>query len=281
MHTSDKYGPPGQRVIVITGASSGIGKALAGQLAGRGERVYALARSLPDQTGPELPDGSPMTLKLDVTDAQAARTVLDQIIAREQRIDVLILAAGFGLAGAVEAMTPEEAACQMATNFLGASHVLPPVLACMRQQHQGLVVQLGSVAGFLPIPFQACYSASKAAVAALVQAMANEVRPYGIRCLLVQPGDTQMGFTAARMVSPATAALPYADRCSRSVARMATDEQNGMTAEKVARLIIRKIDRRHPPLVYTPGVLYKTAAVLNRLLPVSWVNAILYLMYAK
>ncbi len=169
----------------------------------------------------------------------------------------------------------------MATNFLGVCNLLPPVLEQMRRQGAGLIVQLGSVAGFLPIPFQACYSASKAAVAALMQALANEVRPFGIHCMLVQPGDTKTGFTTARVVSAANDQLPYADRCRRSIERMASDEQNGMPADQMARLIIRRIDRPRPPLVYTPGLLYKTAALLNRLLPRGWVNAILYRMYAR
>jgi short-subunit dehydrogenase len=178
-------------------------------------------------------------------------------------------------------MTPQEASDQMATNYLGVCNMLPPVLAQMRQQGSGLIVQLGSVAGFLPIPFQACYSASKAAVAALIQALANEVRPYGIRCLLVQPGDTRTGFTDARVISQDNDLLPYAARCRRSIARMAADEQNGMPAAKMARLIIRRIDQRRPPQIYTPGLLYKVAALLNRLLPRRLVNAILYLMYAS
>ncbi|MDW7659775.1 MAG: SDR family NAD(P)-dependent oxidoreductase, partial [Bacillota bacterium] len=221
------------RVVVITGASSGIGKALAGQMAMRGDHVYALARSLPDQFGQTAVPGNLRTMKLDVTDAEAARAVIARVVAEEQRIDVLIQAAGFGLAGAVEAMTSQEAAAQMATNYLGVCNMLPPVLARMRQQGSGLIVQLGSVAGFLPIPFQACYSASKAAVAALTQALANEVKPYGIRCLLVQPGDTQTGFTDARIISKDNDLLPYAARCRRSVERMAADEQNGMPAEKM------------------------------------------------
>jgi short-subunit dehydrogenase len=272
--------PPG-RVVVITGASSGIGKELAAQMAARGDRVYALARSLPDEIGHTDGPGCLRTLELDVTEAAAVQGAAALIIRLEQRIDVLIQAAGFGLAGAVEAMTPQEASDQMATNYLGVCNMLPPVLAQMRQQGSGLIVQLGSVAGFLPIPFQACYSASKAAVAALIQALANEVRPYGIRCLLVQPGDTRTGFTDARVISQDNDLLPYAARCRRSIARMAADEQNGMPAAKMARLIIRRIDQRRPPQIYTPGLLYKVAALLNRLLPRRLVNAILYLMYAS
>jgi|LSQX01.2.fsa_nt_gb short-subunit dehydrogenase len=269
------------RVVIITGASSGIGKALAEQLAASGCRVYALARSLMDDFSGQQEDGGCLcSAPLDVTDAVAANKMVGRIMQHEQRVDVLIQAAGYGLAGSVEATEAFDAASQIQTNFTGSCTLLPSVLAVMRRQKAGLVVQLGSVAGFLPIPFQAIYSASKAAVAALMMALANEVKPYGIRCMLVQPGDTRTGFTAARVCSPADEYLPYADRARRSIARMSADEEKGMAAEKMASLIIRRINRRKPPLVYTPGLLYKTAALLRKLLPMRLVNAILYRMYA-
>lgn len=264
-----------KRVFLITGASSGIGLALARQLAARGDTVYAVARR-----GIKA-EANLYSLNMDVTCPEQVNEVVSQVIARAGRIDVLVQAAGFGLAGAVEAMLPQEAREQMATNYLGVCHVLGPILAQMRSQGQGLVVHLGSVAGFLPLPFQACYSASKAALAALTLALASEVKPYGIKCLLVQPGDTRTGFTKARVFSAATWDLPYAERCRRSVERMAADENAGMSQEKMAQLIIRRLDRSRPPLVYTPGVLYKFAAFLARVLPARLVNGIMYQLYAK
>lgn len=264
-----------KRVYVITGASSGIGLALAQQLAGRGETVYALARRTISDTK------NLVSLTLDVNDPEQVQRVIKEIISRSGRIDVLVQAAGFGLAGAVEAMLPAEAENQMATNFLGVCHLLGPVLAQMRSQKAGLLVHLGSVAGFLPLPFQACYSASKAALSALTLALANEVKPYGIKCLLVQPGDTQTGFTKARVFSEATWDLPYAERCRRSIERMAADENAGMSQEKMASLIIRRMDRRRTPLVYTPGLFYKLADLMHRLLPTRLVNGIMYRLYAS
>lgn len=271
------------RVVVITGASSGIGLEMARQFAAGGDRVYALARRLPDTgNGPAaLAAGDWFNMPLDVTDAEAAHQAVARIVAREGRIDILVQAAGYGLAGSVEAMTPADAAGQIGTNFLGACHLLGPVLACMRARKSGLIIQLGSVAGLLPIPFQACYSASKAALAALTMALANEVRPHGIRCMLVQPGDTRTGFTEARVLSAADATLPYAERCQRSITRMAADEQKGMPADRMAGLIIRQANRNRPPLVYTPGMFYKLAALLSRVLPRRWVMAVIYALYAR
>lgn len=270
---------PKQRVIVITGASSGIGKAIAEQLSEQGDRVYALARSLTDNESDS--ESNMQSRQLDVRDPDAVNRVLSAIIQLEKRIDILILAAGFGLAGAVEAMTPDEAQSQMATNFLGVCHVLSPVLRQMREQKSGSVIQIGSVAGFLPIPYQACYSASKAAVSALMKATANEMKPHGIQCMVVQPGDTRTGFTDARVISPATANLPDADRCLRSIERMAADERKGLSADQMAQLIIRRLNRRKIPIQYTPGCLYRLAWFLNRLLPVRVIQRILYEMYAR
>jgi short-subunit dehydrogenase len=271
------------RVVVITGASSGIGKALAEQLSQGGDRVYALARSLPDTLAEPAarPAGSYATARVDVTDAPAVQHVIDRIVAREARIDILVLAAGSGLAGAVEDTAPDEAEWQIKINYLGSAFCLPPVLAQMRAQRSGLIVQLGSVAGFMPIPFQAHYSASKAALAALIRALANEVRPWGVRCLLVQPGDTRTGFTRSRIMSRASAGSDYASRCSRSVARMAKDEMNGMSAERMAGLIRRRISRRRIPLVYTPGLFYQAIGLIQRFLPAGLINRALYALYGR
>ncbi|MEA4888322.1 MAG: SDR family NAD(P)-dependent oxidoreductase [Clostridiaceae bacterium] len=275
------------KVVLITGASSGIGKALAEQMSRSGGRIYELARSLPDYFSDPAQEcvteqqGCRRPVCLDVTDAEAVKTVIEKIIQTENRIDLFVQAAGYGLAGAVEDTSPDEAQAQMMTNFLGSVFPLAPVLAQMRRQHAGLVVQIGSVAGFLPIPFQAFYSASKAAIAALFQAMANEVRPYGIRCLIVQPGDTKTGFTQSRIMSRLSAQSVYTNRCGRSIEKMADDEQNGMAPERIARLIIRQINKRRPPLFYTPGLTFKAAAFARRFLPMKFINCILYRMYAQ
>ncbi|HBP37965.1 MAG TPA: short-chain dehydrogenase [Clostridiales bacterium] len=273
-------------VALVTGASSGIGRALADELARLNYRVYAAARSLPDYFADPAAEtvsgsGSLRPIRLDVTDEAAVREAFNQIIAAEGRLDCLIEAAGYGLAGSVEDTASSEARSQLETNFFGAIHILPQALAQMRRQKHGIIVFLGSVAGFLPIPFQAYYSASKAALTALSLALAEEVRPWGIRCLLVQPGDTQTGFTHSRVMAQAAGQTDYADRCGRSINRMAADEMRGTPAEVTARLVARQMLRRRPPLVYTPGGLYKLASVLIRILPLGLSRRIIGLMYAR
>lgn len=279
-------GTSDSKVIVITGASSGIGKAMADQLSKQGHFVYALARRLPDGlANPEkihfFKPGMLCPVQLDVTNPVAAQRIVRQIIERENRIDILVQAAGFGLAGAVEDASPEEMEAQIDTNLFGSCYLLNPVLTQMRLQHAGMIVQLSSVASFMPLPFQAFYSASKAAVTSLMLALANEVRPFGIQVMVVQPGDTQTGFTDSRMMSAVSHRSSYAERSQRSVGKMAADEQKGMSSARMASLIIRKMLRKRAPLIYIPGLFYKAAAVVQRLLPIRLVNSLLYFLYAR
>jgi short-subunit dehydrogenase len=273
-------------VAVVTGASSGIGKAVADELAGRGMHVYAIARSLPDyfqDSGTHQAKGSGFIrpVKVDVTDPAAMHSAIDRIIQTEGKLDCLFQAAGYGIAGAVEDTSPGEAEQQMKTNFLGSAYALAPVLRQMRGQRRGMIVQVGSVAGALPVPFQAYYSASKAALAALTLALGDEVRPWGIRCLLVQPGDTRTGFTLARILAEAASQSEYQEICSPSISKMEKDETNGMLPETVARRIVRCMCRRNPPIVYTPGFFNKAVTFLAPKFPIRLVRWVEALMYAK
>lgn len=267
-----------QKVILVTGASSGLGREIARQMHNKGHIVYAAARSLTDGSS----DKNYYTCKLDVTDETASSAVLDKIISREGKLDILVLAAGFGLAGAVEDTSIEEAKNQLETNFFGAMTLLPITIASMRHNKGGTIVFLGSVAGVLPIPFQAYYSAGKAALTAFSLALADELKPFGISCLLVQPGDTRTGFTGSRIFSEKSGqSSAYYDRCRKSIERMAQDEENGMTAAKTASMIVARILRKRPPLIYTPGFKYNVFLFLNRLLPIRIVRLVVRLLYAS
>jgi short-subunit dehydrogenase len=249
--------------------------------------VYSLARSLPDffndpghhQT---FDSGFIRPICIDVNDEPALLDVLNKIVATEGRLDCLVQAAGFGIAGSVEDTSAQEARLQMKTNFFGAMHALPITIGQMRRQRRGLIVQIGSVAGALPIPFQAYYSASKAALSAITLALANEVEPWGIHCMLVQPGDTRTGFTKARVMAGQAdaAASAYAERCKRSIDKMAADEKNGMPPETVARQIVRRMKRQRPPLVFTPGLTYKVLLFMTRIVPLRLIRRVIALMYA-
>ena len=182
-------------VAVITGGSSGIGLNAARALRDRGLNVYELSRRA------ENAEPGVTHLQADVTDETQVNAAVAEILRREGRIDILINNAGFGISGAIEFTPPQEARRQFDVNFFGMVNMNHAVLPVMRQQGGGRIVNMSSVAAPIAIPFQAYYSASKAAVRTYTLALASEVRPFGIEVCVIMPGDIATGFTAARRKS--------------------------------------------------------------------------------
>lgn len=261
------------RVCVITGGTSGIGLCTAQAMANQGYTVYELSRRAQGIPGFH-------HLVADVTDAQSLSEAVQTILQKEGHIDVLINNAGFGISGAVEFTTIEEAQHQLDVNFFGMVRMNLQVLPVMRKQGYGKIINLSSVAGAIPIPFQTYYSVSKASINAYTMTLANEVRPFGIQVCCIQPGDIRTGFTAAREKNPQGDDI-YSGRISRSVAGMEHDEQTGMRPETAGAYIARIATRQRLRPVYTIGLKYQIFCVLAKLLPSAWLNALVGLLYAK
>ena len=166
---------------------------------------------------------------------------------------------------------------QFAVNFFGAASVVRHALPHLRAS-RGAVVNVSSAAAVFAIPFQAYYSASKAALNALTLALRSEVGRFGVRVSAVMPGDVKTGFTAARRHVHAGDAV-YGEAVARSVARMERDETNGMPPEAVARAIVRQAQKRRPKPVKVVGVSYQCMAAVQKLLPVRLVNALVGKIY--
>ena len=216
----------------------------------------------------------------DVTKPETIRAAVDAVLEKEGRIDILVNNAGFGISGAIEFTTPEEARKQMDVNFFGMVNVCAAVLPHMRAAGAGRIVNLSSVAAPIAIPFQAFYSASKAAINAYSQALANEVRPYGVTVCAVMPGDIRTGFTAARE-KQARGDEAYGGRIARSVAKMEHDEQTGMDPAKAGAYIAGLALRRSVKPLYAIRADYKFFVMLSRLLPVRTLSWLVYQLYAK
>lgn len=259
---------------MVTGASSGIGKATAQRLMEAGYIVYGVSRR-PEQWG-EL-----RCIAADVCDREAVKQAVERIVKEEGRIDLLISNAGFGISGAIEETSLADAKRQLEVNFFGFFNCAKQVLPYMRAQKSGCIAAVSSVAGALAIPFQAFYSASKAAINSLVLSLANEVRPFGIRVLAILPGDVRTGFTAAREKATAESGSPYGERMERSVAGMERDEQGGMTPDYVAKRIVRAVERRHPRPFYTVGGKYRIFTFLGKVLPAKLCNWVVGKLYAS
>lgn len=260
------------RTVAITGASSGIGLAAAELFLNKGDRVYGLSRR-------PCPVDGVISIPVDITDEAAVAVAISDIVSETGGLDVLVCNAGFGISGAVEFTDMAEAKRQFDVNFFGAAACMKAALTPMREKRRGCIIITSSVAGVLPIPFQAYYSATKAALDALVLAAANEVRPYGIKICAVLPGDIRTGFTDARAKddggSEAYGAL------TRSVATMERDEKNGMPPSAIAKRMYALSQKKHPKPLSSVGVKYKLFCTLSKALPTRLTNLIVGMLYAK
>ncbi len=261
------------KVAVVTGGSSGIGLETVKALTNMGCTVYELSRR-------DIKIDGANHVSADVSDDTSVVSAISRIISEAGHIDILVNNAGFGISGAVEFTTAEDAKRLFDVNFFGSVRVTNAVLPHMRKNGGGRIVNTSSVAAIVPIPFQAFYSASKAAVNSYTMALANEVSEFGIRVSAVMPGDIKTGFTAARDKIVIGDDI-YSGRIERSVSRMEKDEQSGMSPEIAGKFIASvAMNKRNKPL-YTIGFGYKCISLLVKLLPASLMNEIVKLMYAK
>ncbi len=260
------------KVAVISGASSGIGRALVAEMKQKGYQVYDLSRS-----GASGADA--IHIKTDVTDENAVKEAFLKISAREGHIDRLILSAGYGISGAAEFTDSADALRQMQVNFHGVHLCIKYAMPLLRAG-KGRIVGVSSAAAVFPIPFQSFYSASKAAVNSFLLALRNEVKCFGVDVTCVMPGDVATGFTDARKKEYAGEEV-YGGRIAPSVAVMEKDEKGGMHPEYVARVIAKICEKRHTRPLYTIGISYKFLMVLGKLIGKTLVNTVLGILYIK
>ena len=248
--------------MLVTGASAGIGKACADQLYAAGWTVTGASRR-------GTTSGGWTPLVMDVDDDASVRDGVAGLLAAVGRIDALVAAAGWGLAGAVESSSIEEAKAQLETNFWGCVRVVQQVLPAMRAQRSGRIVLISSIGGVLGVPFQAFYSASKFALEGLGEALAYEVAPFGVQVTLVQPGNVRTDFTASRRMAEASEHDPvYAAALKKAVGLMEHDEANGVPAGDVAAAVRRILRSPRPPRRVSVGKAgERVGLIAKRVLP--------------
>jgi NAD(P)-dependent dehydrogenase (short-subunit alcohol dehydrogenase family) len=252
------------RVVLITGASSGIGQACARHLAGRRYQVFGTSRR--PQAGPEEPFEM---IPMDVTDEDSVRQGVATVLSRAGRLDAVVNNAGFGFGGALEDTSIEEARELFETNFFGMLRVCRAALPHMRERRAGTIVNVSSLAGLIAQPFVGMYCATKFATEGITEALRMEVRPFGIHVVLIEPGDTRTAFTANRRPTQASqAASPYADNKQRTLAVIEHDEETGSCPEAIARLLERILRARSPRLRYpVASASQRFAAAARKLMP--------------
>ncbi len=269
------------KVVLITGASAGIGLSAAQQLMNKGVKVYAASRRGGISQKAESGDGEIIHVKLDVNNEENIATVLAQILAENKKLDAVVSNAGNGIAGAIEDTSSEEVKYQFETNFFGSVKIIQACIPIFRNQGYGKIIATSSVAAIVPIPFQAFYSAGKSALLVFMQALAIELKPFGIQCCSILPGDTKTEFTSARKYTLASQSSQsvYANKMKISVGKMEKDEQNGVDASKVARKIVNQIFKTKMKVSVVPGIDYKLICFLFNRLPANlrlWVVGLIY-----
>lgn len=260
-----------QQVAIVTGGTSGIGLAAAQALNFVGYTVYTFSRR---GKGPE----GMYHLAVDVTDEAAVASAVAQVADRHGRLDLVVNCVGFGISGAIEFTDTADAIRLFDADFFGMVRVNRAALAYLRRS-KGRILNVSSVAAPVAIPFQAYYSAAKAAVNSYSLALANEVRPFGVTVAAVMPGDIATGFTAAREKS-ALGDDVYGGRIGRSVHKMEEDEVHGMRPEAAGAYLCHLAQVRRLKGLYAIGFTYKFFCLLAKVLPVRVLNWLVYRLYA-
>ncbi len=256
-----RLGPQRRRVVVVTGASSGIGAATAVLLAARGHTVAGVSRRGDSPPGV---DGA----RIDVDDDESVRAGIAAIIAEHGRLDVVVNAAGYGLSGPVETTPLGDARDQFETNFWGTVRVTREALPALRAAGRGLIVNVSSLAGVFALPFQAYYTASKFALEGWSESLAYEVAPFGVDVTLVEPGNISSGFSDGRRESGGSGAGSYDEAYRRAIDIMVSDERDAVGPEVVAETIGAVVTARRPPRRVTSGSRGERSTVLlRRVLP--------------
>ncbi len=236
------------KVILVTGASSGIGRATAQLAAQAGHIVYGTSRKLEMATLP----GNVKPLQLDIRDNDSVIRAIDTVHSEVGRIDVLVNNAGITLFGAVEEITIDEAKALFETNLFGLMRTTHAVLPRMRERGSGHIINVGSIAGFLPTPFETMYGASKYAIEGYSESLSYEVGPFGIFVSIIQPGfvrtSMDKNYTEARERLAA-----YTDIRAQAMETANTATRKGADPEKVARVILRAANSKRPKLRYLVG----------------------------
>ena len=240
------------KTILVVGASSGFGKACLELLARDGHRVFGASRTASELV--EAAAENVTMLTMDVQDDESVVAAVQEVMTRVERIDVVINSAGIAYAGAVEDTAIAEFRDQLETNFFGVVRVTQALLPHMRRQGSGLFINISSIAGVVGLPFQSAYSASKFALEGFTESLRHEIAPFGIKALLLEPGDFKTNMTFNRKFSKANAPDSiYYDTCKKAIETTIAGEVKGQRPELLARKVAKLIEVESPAVRYSCG----------------------------
>ncbi|MDL2289248.1 SDR family oxidoreductase [Clostridia bacterium OttesenSCG-928-F22] len=236
------------KVILLTGASAGIGQAFAARLKDEGYHVYGTTRRKPQgEKVPGKDGGFLQMLQMDVVNEEQIAAAVETIVKEEGRLDILINCAGIGIVGSVEDTSYEEMKLQMDTNFAGVHNTCRAVLPVMRKQNKGFIINISSMGSLCSIPFQGFYSISKAAVDVLTEVIWMEARPFGIKCCSIQPGDFKTRFTDSRIYTKnGLENEAYFEAMMKAVYSMELSELDGDDLSMICDLLMDVLETEEP-----------------------------------
>jgi len=255
------------KTVLVTGASSGIGLAIAKRFLELGFKVYGTARN-PEKTDPTTIQGINM-LSLDITDTGSARACIDQILKKESKIDILVNNAGYGLMGPIAELSLEDLNIQFQTNVIGTIALTQMVIPAMVASGSGMIVNIISIAAVLSTAFSGAYCASKAAMNSFSEVMRIELKPFNINVVAVQPGaiKSNFGINASKNLERYGKNSLYISIAGYIEKRAMVSQQNTTSAEEFAFRLIKKLLKPNPPGLIRIGKESFKLPLLKSILP--------------
>ena len=262
-------------IILITGITSGFGRAMAESLSKEGHAVYGTHRHAKEF----LPGVH--YIQAEVTDDTSVEAAVNEVLKQEGRIDVFINNAGMGFGGPLECCSIEQARRQMDVNWLGMVRFLHHVVPAMRKQRSGKILCISSIGGLIGLPFQGLYSASKFAIEGYCEALRLELRDFRVKVIVIEPGDFHTNFTSSRQcVDPASVANYY-PKYARSLESFQNDETNGMGPDVLAKKVVRIVSKKNPRNSYVISNFIEHLAVFAKKFLPSKLFAVLVAWFYK
>ncbi|NNK87489.1 MAG: SDR family oxidoreductase [Flavobacteriaceae bacterium] len=259
------------KVVLVTGGSSGIGRSICEFLHEKGFKVYGTSRN-PEK----YPDSKVELLELDVNDITSINFCLEELMTREDRLDILINNAGAGITGPVEEIPGLEIRKNFDTNFFGPLNLMKGAIPVMRQQNAGIIINITSIAAYIGLPYRGVYSAGKAALELIVEAVRMEVKEFNIKIANIAPGDFATNIASGRYHEPVHDESPYSESYGKVLRAIDEDVDAGNDPMDVAKLVYRIINTAHPKPHYLVGAFMQKFSIrLKRILPQKWFEKLL------
>jgi NAD(P)-dependent dehydrogenase (short-subunit alcohol dehydrogenase family) len=250
------------KVVIVTGASTGLGESIANHLAAKGHIVYGTSRNIEGQTKPFF------TLNMDVTNTDSIHSTVQRIVQEQGRIDVWVNNAGLGIASPIETLSIDDATRVFDTNVIGIIRSCQGVLPQMRAQRSGLMINISSIGSEIGLPYRGLYSASKAAVDRITEALRTELAPFGVQACIVQPGGVRTDINKNRIKVELPVDNVYKESFDTTYKLIDESVANGLDPQVFAALVEQLMFTKTVKRCYRVGKpMEKVSVLLKRLLP--------------